>query len=801
MTVSYAKHVHTVTCGGFLHLFRLWKGSLIKGIWKDLLLYIGLFSAITIFYRHYLLENQHLKEPFEILCVYCRRFSHLIPLSFLLGFYVSLVVTRWWSQFTTLAWPDTLAMSLRHYLPGDGEARDVRRTVVRWALVSNILALRQVSPVVEKRFPSYESMVDQGILTQKESNKIEKLDKTLEGKHQIVWYPIQWACALLQKVHKSGVLPSELHFWYLIKECIKISRLNSILILILQINIPLVYTQVVTIAVYSYFLASLFGSQYLQPTAYMAAGTKYVAVESGAAIADTVNLVGYDTTLVDTYIPIFNILEFVFYVGWLQVAVALINPFGEDDEDFDVNYLIDRNFQIGLFMVEEEQVKLEACPPCAFEYSLEGLTGAQNLVNILTGPMVNMGSGSLSTAGNLPSNIKAKMSKLIPTSEEESRSTLHQKTCLSKFCCCCDPKSSPSTTRKQLSPSTHQADHMFQLEVNSLTPETKKVQSVASHLSVSTLGSKCSIPYLSSEKHHTPKCTCNCSLHEETADDKSSHKQQVKTQKVSPVFKNDETIQNPKVNTKHQVLVAADILKVSPVRKSDEQLQSTNVTFVHAPNIQHIEQVISKDVEVEKLDASSNHQAPITQIIQHIGTQNVYPLLKQDQEQLRDVGGSPVHQDHFTQNIQHVETQNVFPVQLQRPSSFRTLSPIPLQQSILSFPPTPSSIISSPTIYSPTLPSPTTSIIQSPSVTSRITAALTLPSSTISSTIPPSSTTSSFLSCTSPSSSTASYCSSSTTTSPPPIKGQLPRQQTSNIVRQDSTGPHSAPLPHRKFNF
>ena len=54
----------------------------------------------------------------------------------------------------------------------------------------------------------------------------------------------------------------------------------------------------------------------------------------------------YDETTHDMFIPLFGILKFIFYFGWLNVAETLINPFGEDDEDFDVNYLINRNFQL-----------------------------------------------------------------------------------------------------------------------------------------------------------------------------------------------------------------------------------------------------------------------------------------------------------------------------------------------------------------------------------------------------------------------------------------------------------------------
>lgn len=92
------------------------------------------------------------------------------------------------------------------------------------------------------------------------------------------------------------------------------------------ISIPLVYTQVVTLAIYTYFLATVMGRQYLKSS-------------SGDEI--------------DLYIPVFTILQFFFYMGWLKVAEQLINPFGEDDDDFELNWCLDRNLQVSFQIVDD----------------------------------------------------------------------------------------------------------------------------------------------------------------------------------------------------------------------------------------------------------------------------------------------------------------------------------------------------------------------------------------------------------------------------------------------------------------
>lgn len=52
------------------------------------------------------------RETFESLRLYCSLNLSNIPLTFMLGFYVSVIVKRWWLQFNLLPWPDSFSIMM-----------------------------------------------------------------------------------------------------------------------------------------------------------------------------------------------------------------------------------------------------------------------------------------------------------------------------------------------------------------------------------------------------------------------------------------------------------------------------------------------------------------------------------------------------------------------------------------------------------------------------------------------------------------------------------------------------------------
>ena len=125
-------------------------------------------------------------------------------------------------------------------------------------------------------------------------------------------------------------------------------------------NFPLAYTQVASLSVMSYFIFSLFGTQFLRPDDAALDTDLFQNIKAQISVGSP-----FDEHTPDFYIPIFTILEFICYSGWIKVAETLLNPFGDDDEDFEINYLIDRNLQVSYIIVDDADTAMEVIDPFA----------------------------------------------------------------------------------------------------------------------------------------------------------------------------------------------------------------------------------------------------------------------------------------------------------------------------------------------------------------------------------------------------------------------------------------------------
>ncbi|KAH8404460.1 hypothetical protein KR222_003572 [Zaprionus bogoriensis] len=329
MTVTYTSAVTTSRrISNFLRLLGRWRGSIYKIIWMDLILFILIYVMLAVSYR--VLMNDALRCMFELVVSYCRTYGTIIPLSFVLGFYVSIVMERWWSQYLTIPWPDAIAILVSASIHGlDDRARAMRRSIMRYVCLCQTIVFTMISPSVKKRFPTYTQIIEAGLMQESEKNIIEALDVAFPyyPKH---WMPIVWAASIVTRARRENKIRDDYAVKSIIDELNRFRGSSGFLLYYDWVSVPLVYTQVVTLATYTFFLCNVIGQQWVDiPTDKT-----------------------YDN-IIDRYFPILVVLQFFTFMGWLKVAETLINPFGDDDDDFELNWMIDRNLTVCYIIVDE----------------------------------------------------------------------------------------------------------------------------------------------------------------------------------------------------------------------------------------------------------------------------------------------------------------------------------------------------------------------------------------------------------------------------------------------------------------
>lgn len=224
---------------------------------------------------------------------------------------------------------------------------------MRYVNLSIVLVFRLVSPKVRERFPDYRSLVAAKLMLPHEAERLLRVERGTP--HESTWTPVLWALKLLERARVTQKVTIEPPiFANLVSSFDSIENANRKLLNYGWVNFPLAYTQVATVSVFAYMFATLFATQSLLPRDDSLDRTSFPAINVTFSVTEPFK--GHTPNM---GFPFFTVLEFLSYMGWIKVAETLLNPFGDDDEDFQINYLIDRNLQVSYMIVDNADREID----------------------------------------------------------------------------------------------------------------------------------------------------------------------------------------------------------------------------------------------------------------------------------------------------------------------------------------------------------------------------------------------------------------------------------------------------------
>uniref|UniRef100_A0A0K0EB85 Bestrophin homolog n=1 Tax=Strongyloides stercoralis TaxID=6248 RepID=A0A0K0EB85_STRER len=317
MTIPYACDVASSDKIGMLKILFKWNGSIWKSVILELFVFIIAYAGVAVVIREILTDTQRIK--FVEIRSQLSECLQRIPLVFLLGFFVSVVFNRWIDMFKKIGFIDNIALILACHIPSNShEVHQRKRNIIRYCVLSQALVFRDISIQVKKRLPTDESLIDSGLMTQQEYSIYKK-----EEDNPKYWMPIQWAMAVCYDLrYKHDIIKSDPILLNIVDRIRDFRTDLQGLLCYDWVPVPLSYPQIVYLVVRVYFAISVFARQ------------------------------GVERDRIDHYVPFMTILEFLFITGWVKVAEALLNPFGEDDDDFETFWFLERNLSKGLEIVK-----------------------------------------------------------------------------------------------------------------------------------------------------------------------------------------------------------------------------------------------------------------------------------------------------------------------------------------------------------------------------------------------------------------------------------------------------------------
>ena len=260
MTVAYNSIGH-VRPFGFARLLFRWRASIWQAIWKELCIWLCLFYLVSFFYRlSWVAEKDdapRTKITFEHLVLDWNKANSGTIVTFVLGFYTSIMYTRFWSQFEQVPWIDPLCQALNVSLrqPKAGASQSphppaeelllVKRQIARWVNLASALVYQDCSQKIKRTLPDLAALVRLGVCTPEERAEIRE---TPHDTHAF-YLPYSWCHALLNQCQDRGMVRSDIHLRLLMDRLEAQRSGHGALLGYGWVAIPLVFTQVVTAAV------------------------------------------------------------------------------------------------------------------------------------------------------------------------------------------------------------------------------------------------------------------------------------------------------------------------------------------------------------------------------------------------------------------------------------------------------------------------------------------------------------------------------------------------------------------------
>lgn len=120
---------------------------------------------------------------------------------------------------------------------------------MRYSVLAYVITLMRISLRVKRRFPTWQHLVDAGLMLESEKTIFEIMDqKSPMSKY---WMPLVWATNIINRARKQEIITSDHIVQTLLVELSDIRRRLGALIGYDTVCVPLVYTQV---NIFSFYL-------------------------------------------------------------------------------------------------------------------------------------------------------------------------------------------------------------------------------------------------------------------------------------------------------------------------------------------------------------------------------------------------------------------------------------------------------------------------------------------------------------------------------------------------------------------